>query len=304
MTICVLGSANLDTVLRVPELPAPGETVAARSSSLHLGGKGANQAVAACRMEIQTTFVGATGRDGAAAWIRDRLVEAGVNIDHLVTLDAPPTGQAVVVVSDNGENIIVVVGGANLALAAPHIPPNLANHHSVFLSQLETPPQAIAALFSDPRAESGVRILNAAPALAEGRDLFPLSDVVVVNETELAVYAGALPAKGLSDPVEAAGRLITWPKQAIVVTLGAAGLIIVREEGVTRVAGHRVDVVDTTGAGDCFCGVLAAELARGATLEDAATFANAASALSVTRLGAASSAPTRAEVKNFLAAQA
>jgi ribokinase len=302
MSICVLGSANQDLVLRVAELPKPGETVTAQSTSAHLGGKGANQAVAAARMGAQVTFIGATGTDEAARWLRERLTEAKVDITYLAALEGTPSGQAYVMLSDRGENAIVVVGGANLAVRPDELSEAAMKGHRVYLSQLETPPTVICALFSHPDAVSGIRVLNAAPALPEGRSLFHMADILIVNETELAAYAGIADiGQGPGDQIDAARSLIKRPNQSVVITLGAAGVAIVSEDDVTRTPGRRVEVVDTTGAGDCFCGVLAAELARGVPLEAAAWFANGAAALAVTRLGASTSAPTRLEVEAYFA---
>ncbi len=301
MTICVLGSANLDIVLKVETLPLPGETVTATLAGDYLGGKGANQAIAAARMGVATALVGATGEDEAGAWMRRYLADSGVDIRNLARLSGHPSGRAYIMVSAAGENSILVVGGANLAMTADDAPDVAALEARVFVSQLETPIAVIAKTFSHPSAEAGVRILNAAPALPEGRALFDLVDILIVNETELMSYAG-LATTDISPATlaEAGGRLIERPGQTVVVTLGAAGAALVRGDGVRLIPGHAAPVVDTTGAGDCFCGVLAAELDRGSSVEDAVAFANAAAAVSVTRLGAAASSPTRAEVEAFL----
>jgi ribokinase len=300
MSVCVLGSVILDNVLRVTSLPRPGETAIAHATSRHLGGKGANQAVAAVRAGEAVTFIGATGRDDDSLWMRERLTALGVDLTHLAMIDGMPAGQGYVTLSDDGENSIVIVAGANRALTAGHLTEAAIAGHNVYLAQLEVPIEVVAALFSHPDAKAGVKILNAAPADPEGRRLFPLVDVLVVNETELADFAG-LAAGNVDTPelVRGARTLIERPGQAVVVTLGAAGAIVVREASVTPIPGRRVNVVDTTGAGDCFCGVLAAEMARGQRLENAAVVANAAAALAVTRLGA-SSVPSRAEFDAFL----
>jgi ribokinase len=300
MSVCVLGSVILDNVLRVASLPRPGETAIAHATSRHLGGKGANQAVAAVRAGEAVTFIGATGRDDASLWMRERLTDLGVDLTHLAMIDGVPAGQGYVTLSDDGENSIVIVAGANRALTAGHLSEAAIAGHDVYLAQLEIPIEVVAALFSHPDAKAGVKILNAAPADPDGRRLFPLVDILVVNETELADFAG-LAAGNVDAPGLAPGArtLIERPGQAVVVTLRAAGAIVVREASVTPIPGRRVNVVDTTGAGDCFCGVLAAEMARGQRLEDAAMVANAAAALAVTRLGA-SSVPSRAEFETFL----
>jgi ribokinase len=301
MSVCVLGSVILDNVLRAPRLPRHGETAVAHAVSRHLGGKGANQAVAALRAGETVTFIGAVGSDEASDWLRKRLAEAGVDTAHLAAVEGAVAGQGYVTLSDDGENSIVIVPGANQAITAAHLSEAAIAGHAVYLTQLETPVAVSAALFSRPDARAGIRILNAAPAVPEGRRLFPLVDVLVVNETELADFAGlsAQPATA-ADFAGAARTLIERPDQAVVVTLGEAGAIVVRPSGFTSIPGRKVTVVDTTGAGDCFCGVLAAEMAAGASVEDAARVANGAAALAVTRLGA-SSMPTRSDFEALLA---
>jgi ribokinase len=301
MSVCVIGSLNLDIVCRVAELPRPGETVAGLGVERLPGGKGGNQAVAAALCGAATTLIGAVGRDEAGAVMLAAMRGAGVLTDHLVELVEHPTGQAFIWVSEAGENSIVVAGGANLALAPGHV--NASPGCTVFLAQLETPVDAIEALFASAAAQSGTRILNAAPAVEDGRRLFALTDILIVNETELARYAGAdsVPAN-LDDIVSAARRLISRARQTVVVTLGKAGAVAVDNERLVIVEGRAAAVVDTTGAGDCFCGVLAARLAAGESLEAAMAWANTAAALSTERLGAAPSMPTLAQIEAALSA--
>ncbi|MDR3507560.1 MAG: ribokinase [Caulobacteraceae bacterium] len=300
MSVCVLGSINLDIVLRVAEPPRPGETISAHGMSQYPGGKGANQAVAAARLGAPTTLIGAVGTDEAGTWMLDHLKEAGVDVGGVTRLADTPTGQAYIWVSDAGENAIVVVGGANQTLtaaAAGATPPA-----RVYITQLETPAEAIAAVFASPQAAEAIKILNAAPALPAGKALLPLMDILIVNQTELATYAGAGPIDDWSQATIAAARaLITRPGQSVVVTLGAEGVGVVTADEAFAVAGRPMPVVDTTGAGDCFCGALAARLGEGASLREAAVFANAAAGLSVGRAGAATSMPLRAEVEAILA---
>jgi ribokinase len=278
MSVCVLGSINLDIVCRVAELPAPGETVSALSLARHAGGKGANQAVASARWGAATSLIGAVGRDDAADFLLNNLASAGVTLDAIAHLDGAPTGQAYINVSDAGENMIVVIGGANLEVTADQFGETDLAKHRVFLSQLETPVSAIEAFF---RRGRGVRVLNAAPAALEARTLFPSADVLVVNETELARFSG------VEGDIDGAARaLISRPDQHVVVTLGAAGVRVVGAETIHAVQARPATVVDTTGAGDCFCGVMAAALSEGAALHEAVDFANAAAAVSTEHVGA------------------
>jgi ribokinase len=301
MSVCVIGSLNLDIVCRVAELPRPGETVAGLSVERLPGGKGANQAVAAALCGAATTLIGAVGRDEAGAVVLAAMRGAGVLKDHVVELAEHPTGQAFIWVSAAGENSIVVAGGANLALAPGHV--DASAGCTVFLAQLETPVDAIETLFASAAAQSGTRILNAAPAVEDGRRLFALTDILIVNETELARYAGAATVPvHLDDFASAARRLISRAGQTVIVTLGKAGAVAIDSEGLVIVEGRAAAVVDTTGAGDCFCGVLAARLATGETLEAAMTWANTAAALSTERPGATPSMPTLVEIEAALSA--
>ena len=296
MSVCVLGSLNLDIVCRVAELPRPGETVMGRSVDRIPGGKGANQAVAAARCGAPTRLIGAVGSDEAGETMLAAMAGAGVDTAGVARLSDQPTGQAFIWVSEAGENSIVVAGGANLAASAAMFGPAATAQCHVLLAQLETPAAAIETLFA--AAPAGcLRLLNAAPALAEARRLFPLVDVLIVNETELAAYAGS-PVR-VDDPDAVAGaarRLISRPGQTVVVTLGKAGALAVDADAHRIVVGRPARVVDTTGAGDCFCGVLAARLAEGANLAEALQWANAAAALSTERPGATPSMPSRAEI--------
>jgi len=292
MSVCVLGSLNLDLVCRVAELPKPGETVMGHGVERLPGGKGANQAVAAARSGAHTRLVGAVGRDEAGETMLAAMAEAGVETGAVARLAAHPTGQAYIWVSQAGENSIVVAGGANLAVTPGMLGATALAGCRVLLAQLETPVAAIEALFSA-APDRRLRLLNAAPAILEARRLFPLVDILIVNETELASFAGVTVMAEDADAVAAAARsLISRPGQTVVVTLGKAGAVAVTAAERIVVGGRAARVVDTTGAGDCFCGALAARLADGADLADALQWANAAAALSTERLGAAPSMPT------------
>ena len=301
MTVFVLGSINLDAVARVADLPRPGETVAGLSLELFPGGKGANQAVAAARMGAPTRLMGAVGKDDAGPGIKAKLAGYGVQVADVAELSGIPTGQAHVWVGSSGENMIVVTGGANSSLTPAHVAATPIEGQRVLLSQLESPPQAIEALFRAGAAKGALRILNAAPALPQGAALFPLTDILIVNQTELATYAKLTtePVK-LEEVSRAARKLMSRSDQIVIVTLGSAGVATVRRDEAFLVEGKKVRALDTTGAGDCFCGALAAALAGNMDLREAVEMANAAAALSVQKSGAAPSMPNRREVEAFL----
>lgn len=297
MQVTILGSINVDTILSVDALPRPGETVLAHSSARLPGGKGANQAVAAARMGAATAMIGATGDDADGLWMRDLLSVEGIATDAVRTLPAMSTGAAAIAVDATAENLIVVVPGVNAALAATHLPATIAG---VLLAQLEVPLDTIAAGLA--RA-NGPCLLNAAPAVAGAEELFGACDIVIVNEHELAFYARTPPSPSHDAIVLAARTLIASMERArdpvVVVTLGGDGALAVWHGRALHVPAFPVVPVDTVGAGDCFCGALAALLAEGMALEAALPRANAAAALCTQARGAAPAMPHRAAVERF-----
>lgn len=288
--VLVAGSANVDFVVRAPHIPAPGETVLGGDLSVVPGGKGANQAVAAARAGgADTAMLVALGDDPSAGVLEESLRAAGVDL-HLVRA-ARPTGAALITVSEGAENAITVAQGANGELAPEHLPP--LDGVSWLLLQLETPLATVTAYARAARA-AGVRVmLNAAPARAIPAELLALLDLLVVNEEELAAIAGK--NGGIVD------RLARTGAPATVVTLGERGCCAADGAAVTLQPAFSVTAIDTTAAGDTFCGVLGAALAGGAGLPGALRRAAAAAALSATRAGAQTSIPTAAEVTAFLA---
>jgi ribokinase len=297
MSVCVLGSMNVDIVATVAALPRAGETVMALRVERFPGGKGANQAVAAARMGADTLMIGCIGADDAGHWMLENLEASGVHATGVRIDPSQSTGQAYINVAATGENAIVVASGANRALTPADMTADRLRGRRVFLSQLETPVAAIAAFFDHEAAKQGIKVLNAAPAAAEGASLFPLADIIVVNETELAAYHGRdVDAESVRAVTDAARRLLGRNGQTILVTLGARGAIAVDATNAHIQAGRPARVVDTTGAGDCFCGALAAALAEGLSLAEAMKLATIAASLSVERPGATTSMPTRTEV--------
>ena len=279
--VCVVGSANLDLVASTPRLPAPGETVLGTDYAEHAGGKGLNQAVAAARAGAATTFVGAVGADDAGRFLLDQLAAAAIHA--VVARSERPTGRAVITVDAAGENSIVVVVGANAEVRVAALPAV-----DVLLTQLEVPLDTVATALELART-SGIRtVLNPAPAAALPTDLLEMIDVLVPNEHELEVI-------GSPDALIAAGV------GAVVTTVGAAGVRVVTHDRQWHVPPFAVRPVDTTGAGDAFCGALAARLAAGDPLDVAVRAAAAAGALATTRRGAVPSMPTASEIAALLA---
>ena len=292
--VVVLGSANRDLTLRVEALPAPGETVLGGEPDSSPGGKGANQAVAAARAGARVAFVGCVGGDSEGAAIADDLARAGVSTTHLRTSKEHRTGLAVVLVGPSGENQIAVSPGANHRLRVDDIDraQALVGNASVLLAQLEVPLDVVRYAIKVASEGGTTVLLNLSPATPVDTDTLRMIDVLIVNRSEAAFLLDFPPADGMplsdvADPLsDIADRLRRLGPAAVVLTAGAAGAVCASEEGVVRIDPLPVTAVDTTGAGDAFAGALAAELSRGASLEAAATVANAAGAAAVQRHGA------------------
>jgi ribokinase len=291
--ILVAGSANLDFVVRASHIPGPGETVLGQAFHTFPGGKGANQAVAAARAGgASTRMLLALGDDAYARPLEDSLTGAGVQL-HIVRSPDQATGTAFICVSDDAENAITVAPGANNTLAPQHLPALDGVSH--LLMQLETPLASVAAYARAARAAGVKVVLNAAPAQSLDADLLGLIDILVVNEGELASITGR--------QVGVAENLQQLPVPVVVVTLGARGCCARVGEHYLVQPAFAVAPVDTTGAGDTFCGVLVAALDQGAVLQDAMRQACAASALACTVAGAQSSVPTPDAVARLLQQQ-
>jgi len=279
--VCVVGSANLDLVATAAQLPGPGETVLGTTFAEHPGGKGLNQAVAAARAGARVAFVGAIGHDAAGATLRDLLDDEGIDTSGLVGVDAP-TGRALIGVAAGGENSIIVVPGANAHVDVGQVNA-LVTQARVVLAQLEVPLDVVAAALRGARAAGATAVLNPAPAADLPPGLLAHCDLVIPNEHEVERIGGAA-------TVLAAGAA------AVVVTRGGAGISVHSADGDVDMAAFAVDPVDTTAAGDAFCGALCARLATGEGLAAALRFAMAAGALATTVAGAVPSLPRRAEI--------
>jgi ribokinase len=298
--VVVVGSINMDLVVRASRFPQAGETILGHAFQTIPGGKGANQAVAARRLGAEVVMIGRVGDDPFGSPLRQNLAGEGINTERVVPDASQPTGVALITVEDSGENTIIAVLGANGAIARSDIEAarSLITGADSLIMQLEVPLAVIAHAAQLARAGGVPVILNAAPAQPLPPPLLALVDYLVVNEGEARLLAGS----GAVPPAEAARALQARGARAVVVTLGAAGSLLVGDDGVCVSApAFAVRVVDTTAAGDAFVGAFA--LARAATLPaaEALRWANAAGALAVTRVGAQPSLPTRAEVEAFLA---
>lgn len=292
--IVVVGSLNLDLVVRVDRLPDAGETLLALGYVEHAGGKGANQAVAAARAGGRVAMVGRIGRDEAGRRLRDGLAAEGIDVSEVREVGAP-TGRALIEVDRTGRNRIVVVGGANLAWGLDELPTELLRRADVVLIQREIPGPVVAEAVRRSGAQTRV-VLNLAPAGEIADGLLSEVDVLIVNESEAAWVTASTVEEVATDPLSAARVAVRRGPRDVVVTLGAAGALSAGRSGEARVKGHAVGAVDTTAAGDAFVGALAARLDGGGSLADALTFGCAAGAEAVLRAGAQPSLPTRTAI--------
>lgn len=298
MAVQVVGSINVDLISQVEALPRPGETVLARSSQRLPGGKGANQAVAAARFGAGVRFTGALGDDEGGRWMRDVLEADGIDTANVATLEGAGSGLALIAVDAGGENQIIVDSGAN-ALVDADAATRLAAGTKVVLAQQEVPPAAILAGFRAGAAAGALRILNAAPAMPSAAHLLDETDILIVNQSELADYLGTSAVPETAEEALAARGLLRFDGQVIIVTLGAGGALAVWADRHFHAPARPVSPIDTIGAGDCFCGSLAALLDGGMTLEQALPLANAAAALCTQTQGAIPAMPTREQAESF-----
>ncbi|HEX2141133.1 MAG TPA: ribokinase, partial [Candidatus Limnocylindria bacterium] len=294
--VTVLGSINVDLVVSVPRLPRPGETVLGGTFAQHMGGKGANQAVAAARAGARVVMVGAVGADANGDASLAALAHEDVDVSHVRRVQ-DPTGVALIAVAPDGENQITVAPGANRALQADDVPDEVLASSQVLLASLEIPlPMVTAAMRA--AARLGLRrVLNPAPAQPLPDDLLTLRPVLTPNREEALVLAAVDDLDTAVERLAAHGPLV--------VTLGSEGALVVENGVRTPIPAHRVErVADATGAGDTFAGVLATWLAGGSGLLEAATAANAAAALSVQQAGARGGMPRAEQIRAALAAGA
>lgn len=302
-TLCVLGSVNMDLVVRTPRLPRPGETILGGPFEEHPGGKGANQAVAAARMGARVSFIGAVGEDAYGSALRGALEAEGIDTGRLATRAGARTGVGLIAVAADGENSIIVASGANHTVTEAEVG---AARDALFsadalLMQLETGVESVLAGAALAREVGTLVILNAAPAAELPRALLAMVDVLIVNEEE-----GAALSRGSG--IAVSGGLSGLGVQTVVMTLGAAGVRYWHGRAEGDVAAYRVEAVDTVGAGDAFVGAFATRWCElmgvgaldEAGVRDAMCWGAAAGALAATKRGAIPSLPRRGEVVGLL----
>jgi ribokinase len=300
--VVVVGSSNTDMIIRVTHIPRPGETILGGEFSMAPGGKGANQAVAAVRAGGRVTFVARVGDDVFGARALKDFEADGIDVRFVVKDGQSPSGVALINVADDGENAISVASGANGRLSADDVRKAEAafNGADLVLIQLETPIKTVRAAAETAKRRGIPVILNPAPARPLDDDLLRTVSILTPNESEAEILTG-IKVGTETDAKRAAAALRARGPRLIVITLGEKGGYAAGDEFEGMVPAFKVTPVDTTGAGDVFNGALAVALAEKRPLAEALHFASAAAALSVTKLGAQPSAPTRVEIEDFLA---
>lgn len=303
--ILVMGSANLDFVVRVNKMPAVGETLLCKSFERLPGGKGANQAYACGLLGGDVAFLGAVGKDGLGELLVDNLKKAGVNCTGVVFREEMSTGLAVIYVDDEGNNSIVVIPGANSSCFMNDLEKAeaLLKEAGIVMAQLEIPQDEVYAVMKKAHEAGKFTILNPAPAPEAIPDwVYPTLHLITPNETELKKLTG-MPVDTVDEAQQAARLLLKKGVKNVIATLGGRGALLVNRQGESLFAPPSVPVIDTTAAGDTFSGALAVKLAQGEALESAVIFANGAAALAVSRKGAQASVPTLQETEAFLQLQ-
>jgi len=297
--VLVVGSANMDLVVQCSRFPLPGETIFGNNFQMFPGGKGANQAVSCARLGIKTYFIGKLGHDELGKRLSETMMNDRVDLTNLFTDENKHTGTALITVDSNGQNQIIVISGSNMQLT----PSDVRKKKEVFtktrvvLTQLEIPLETVIETARLARENDSIFILNPAPACEIPDEIYPLINYLTPNETELQMLSNMMVTDEVSAE-KAAKILLEKGVQNIIITLGAKGALLVNKYHTELFATRKVDVVDTTAAGDAFNGALAYSLASHKEISEAILFANRAAAISVTRLGAQSSMPVITELQS------
>lgn len=300
--ILVIGSSNTDLIANVERFPAAGETVQGKLFLQAMGGKGANQALAAHRLGGEVTFVTCLGNDANGQNTLNYYKEEGLNVSFARIVDDVPTGTAMILVNKEGENCIVITPGANHHLTPAYVTDlsdEIAAAEMIVL-QMEIPFETVKKVCELAVKSDTQVLLNVAPARMVDASLLKLVDILVVNETEIELISGeSIEKLGEKNVID---KLVAMGARTVILTLGGKGCIVKSKDVYVTVPAFRVTPVDTTAAGDTFCGALVAQLSKGVELLDSVKFATAAAALCVTRMGAQPSIPTEAEVNQFIVA--
>jgi len=299
--IIIIGSINQDLVVKMEKIPKPGETLFGTTLHYFPGGKGANQAIAAKLLDGDIVFYGKVGGDLFGANLKDYLLSLNL-VTFVQTVPSSSTGTAIITVDKNGENAISVISGANLTFNGNDlIVLNDFQKNDILLIQNEINIPVIFEAIKKAKEKGMMVFYNPAPAMNIPEDIIPLCDFIIVNEHELEISFN-LKAIDFNKKEELIKILLNITNQygiAIVLTLGAKGCIGIKNGEIYETTGKKVNVIDTTGAGDCFCGALVSAISRGNSLSDSLEFANFAASLSVTKLGASVSFPKLEEIQKY-----
>ncbi len=304
--IVVVGSLNMDLVVKVPTIPLVGETILGNNFATFPGGKGANQAVAAARLGARVSLIGRVGQDAFGDQLLTSAQADGINVSYVGRDETAATGVAMIVVDDQGQNSIAVASGANFCLTAGHVREawDALEEIDILVMPLETPLETITTAVELAHRSGTTVVLNPAPVRPLPATILTSVDVLIPNETETTQLTG-MSIETYADCRKAARQLLMLGVGNVVLTLGSQGALALdgKNDQFTLVPACQVEVVDTTAAGDAFVAGLAVGLSEGKSFVGAVTFANAVGALAVTKLGAQPGMPTRAEVEQFLASQ-
>jgi len=300
-TIAVVGSSNMDLVVKSKRIPVTGETILGGDFIMVPGGKGANQAVAAAKLGAQVFFIAKLGDDIFGLQSLNNFKKEGVNTKYVLQTKDAPSGVALIMVDDEGNNVIVVAPGANHKLSPEDVKEAESDIASsgALVAQLEVPIETIEFAAELANKSKVPFILDPAPAQKLSAELLNMVDVLTPNETEAQILTG-IEVKDQESAEAAAKKLLEYGVKNVILTMGASGYLSVGKEGKEFVPARKVTAADSTAAGDAFTGSLAVGLAKGQTLSEAASFANNVAAVSVTRMGAQPSMPTVEEIERFI----
>ena len=300
-SILVIGSANTDMVIKADHLPLPGETLIGGDFFMNAGGKGANQAVAAVRAGGSVTFIAKVGNDIFGEEAIQLFRKEGIDTSYILSDPHRASGVALITVDKNGENTIVVASGANANLTSQELDSirSIIEQSSIILMQLEIPIDAVTHVTKLAKSKNSMVVLNPAPACVLPQDLFTHVSIITPNETEAEILTG-IKVNDIEGAKLAAEILAKKGIGTVIITLGAKGALVLEKSVFTHVPTIPVNAIDTTAAGDVFNGALVAALSESKSVVDAVTFACAAATISVTRLGAQTSAPYRNEIDDWV----
>lgn len=298
--ITVVGSLNMDFVFNTKVIPRPGETVLGSGFQQFPGGKGGNQAAAAARLGAEVTMIGAVGNDSIGEELIQALKKNRVKTDYIRKKDNSSSGIASIIVEASGNNAITVFSGANYSLVVEDVERYhfVIEKSNVLLVQLETPLLTVSKALRIAKHAECITILNPAPAMKLSGEILSCTDFLVPNETELELLSGC-PATTMEEIQIAGNKLLKKGVHHLIVTLGIRGCVHIFKGGMKHYPAKKVKATDTTAAGDCFCGALAAAISEKCSIEEAIAFATAAATLSVTKPGAQASLPNRRDVDAF-----